>query len=147
MTDANKKLIQLVAELADQVTPVGSRVTCRPAPQDTDADYLVLCPGNKQIDALLTFLANEKFVMGGSELEDPVAHLSGADTFQSFTKGEINLIITQDADFYRKFLAATSVAKKLNLLNKQDRIDLFQAVLYGNAVRTDDLLDFLAKAA
>lgn len=47
-------------------------------------------------------------------------------------KGDVNLIVTQDNKFYDRFMAATSVAKRLNLLDKADRIALFQAVLYGN---------------
>lgn len=35
-------------------------------------------------------------------------------------------------DIYDRFIAATAVAKRLNLLDKADRIALFQAVLYAN---------------
>lgn len=77
---------------------VGSRITCDPAPIDTDQDYLAQVPMS----------------------------------FQSFTLGKLNLIITFDPEFYRRFLAATGMAKHLNLLSKDDRVMLFQAVLYGN---------------
>lgn len=52
--------------------------------------------------------------------------------FQSFRCDDVNLIVTVDSEFYNRFVAATSVAMRLNLLEKSDRIALFQAVLYGN---------------
>jgi hypothetical protein len=42
-----------------------------------------------------------------------------------------NLIVTDDLEWHRRFVAATSIAKRLNLMAKADRIALFQAVLYG----------------
>jgi hypothetical protein len=47
-------------------------------------------------------------------------------------RDDVNLIATSDGDFFRRFLAATQVCIRLNLMNKEDRIALFQAVLYGN---------------
>lgn len=117
---------------ATALVPVGSRRTCSPAPTDTDDDYLVLLD-DKTESAFHEFLADYCFVAGGSDIPDSQNNTPPEDRFQSYTLGDVNLIVTESKTFYRRFLAATSVARRLNLLNKQDRIALFQAVLYGNA--------------
>jgi len=53
--------------------------------------------------------------------------------FKSYRLDDVNLIVTRQKRFFRKFLAATYVAKVLNLTRKRDRVSLFQAVLYGNS--------------
>lgn len=108
---------------------VGSRVTCSPAPTDTDEDWLVLMRGNPSEDlAALGFTKDKgpKFYTG-----------SDAGGFRSWRKGELNLITTEEPRFYDLFVTATALAKRYNLLAKGDRIALFQAVLYG--VRVDYL--------
>jgi len=123
-------------ELSEKCTKhalVGSRVTCDPAPTDTDQDVLVLC-SPEQFGRLIGQLFERGFDIDGSAINDPIDHLNSIDTFQSFSNDDLNLIITQDVAFYRKFMAATFVAKRLNLLNKTDRICLFQAVLYANEI-------------
>lgn len=121
-----------ISELAvacDKVTLVGSRVTCAPAPTDTDQDVLCLVNLDKWPD-LIEELTWDGFTFDGNE--HYANALEGGCGFRSYRNGEINLILTTDAEFHRRFLAATSVAKHLNLLDKSDRIALFQAVLYGN---------------
>lgn len=121
-----------IEKYCQEITPVGSRITCNPAPTDTDEDYLVLCYP-KHFDAVLGVLYRSGFEMGGScptpteEAENTVAY-----GFSSFRKDEVNYIITTDEEFYCNFMKATAIAKKLNLLDKQQRIDLFQAILYDN---------------
>lgn len=114
------------------ITPVGSRVTCKPAPTDTDQDWLVFVREEK-FDALAQKLLGESWEVGGSLIPNDENHLSKHERFNSFTFGIDNLIVTCSEDFHMRFLAASSVAKRLNLLAKDDRIALFQAVLYGNS--------------
>lgn len=116
---------------ADKVMPVGSRVTCRPAPTDTDADYLVLVADPWAFRGAV-FL--DGYELGGSLLLDADAPLNSVDRFSSYTKGDINLIVTGCEQFFNKFVVATHVATRLNLLQKSDRITLFQAILYGTLV-------------
>ena len=52
--------------------------------------------------------------------------------FYSFRKDNINIIFTECEDFFKQFVKATEIAKEKNLLNKDDRIELFQEVLYKN---------------
>lgn len=115
---------------------VGSRVTCDPAPTDTDQDVLVLTSRDLWEDGLGTGLAASGFEKGGSDCGNQVDYLASVpNSFQSFTCGELNMIVTFDPEFYKRFLAATGVAKMFNLLSKDDRVMLFQAVLYANDPR------------
>lgn len=115
---------------AIQVTAVGSRITCNPPPMNTDQDWLVLVDLEK-FDKIATDLLADDWEVGGSMIPTDDNYLTLQQRFNSFTKGVDNLIVTGSKEFHRRFLAASSVAKRLNLLEKADRIALFQAVLYG----------------
>lgn len=111
---------------------VGSRVTCNPPPLDTDQDVLCMVhQDNRQVIARA--MVAEGFVPEGSWPSDIEAVASHDQVFESMRKGSMNYIITSDDDFYKRFSAATDLAKKLNIMTKAGRIELFQAVLYGNA--------------
>jgi hypothetical protein len=112
-------------------TLVGSRVTCSPPPADTDLDVLVLV-GEDQWDEAQAFLVANGYGHDGSDISDKLGFVSDS-CFKSYSLGEVNIIVTHDGDFHDRFLAASSVAKRLNLLQKADRVALFQAVLYGNS--------------
>jgi len=107
---------------------VGSRVTCDPVPEDSDIDILVLVRSIAEIQGT----------------EDHTGSMSGQSAFVSLREGDRNYIITADPVFFEKFMLATGVAKKLNLLKKEDRVALFQAILYGKA--PEDRSDPLMKA-
>lgn len=112
-----------------KVEPCGSRVTCDPAPIDTDQDYLVEVPNeHDRISRTVCILSEADFGWEGGEHYQ----MAAAGDFMSWRHGEINLIVTANAGFAQRHRAATSVCKRLNLLSKPDRIALFQAVLYGN---------------
>jgi hypothetical protein len=122
----------IVRGLFAKVEPVGSRVTCVPAPTDTDEDWLCLLSADTEsgvnFDAALVALG---WRLGGSQPTDDQVMPPSAK-FWSYTHGEVNIIVTQSTEFFARFMAATAVSKRLNLLNKADRIALFQAVLYAN---------------
>lgn len=123
-----------LANLGFIVEPCGSRITCDPPPMDTDEDFLVYlfmsdAPG-KAMSTLMDILETN-----GYEWEGDTEHYqSVADNgFMSWRNAEgVNLIVTKSADFAQRHMAATSVCKRLNLMDKADRIAVFQAVLYGN---------------
>ena len=100
---------------------VGSRVTCVPAPTDTDEDVLVLV---NNVDKFAS-----KCIRVGFKAEGSYAGAS----FVSLRLDEGNLIVTEEEEFYDKFMLATHVCKSLNVLDKQHRITVFQAILYGKA--------------
>lgn len=129
-------IISKIKDMGLTVKPVGSRVTCNPPPTDTDEDYLIHCDPEQFAD-LIELLEQNSFTYDGSKIDDGVNFVPENERFQSYSYGYINLIITSSLVFYRRFLAASSVAKKFNLLNKKDRIMLFQAVLYANVYNDD----------
>ena len=63
------------------------------------------------------------------------------------SEGNSNYIFTDDAEFYDRYVAATLLAKKYNLLNKVDRIQLFHTVLYGEYIDTPVLKEKAAPAS
>jgi hypothetical protein len=104
------------------VEPCGSHFTCDPPVMDTDKDYLVECYNRERI---CSFLEAAGYVREGV--------LKSYDSeFVSMRLGDYNFLVTDNEDFADRHRAATHVCKKLNLLNKSDRIMVFQAVLYGN---------------
>ena len=113
----------------DAIKPVGSRVTCNPPPKDTDIDYLVLFRKNYEYGAKLR---NLSWSYDGSEINDIINNIPEEDRFQSYSCGDVNFICTTSENFYLRFIAATKIAKSLNLMEKEDRIVLFQAILYEN---------------
>lgn len=120
-----------IEQLIKRIEPVGSRVTCNPAPTDTDEDFLVLVNGNDYQELLLE-LHEDGFEIGGSEVYSAEEYqLESTEGFQSFKKGITNYIITCNEEFFSKFMKATTICKTLNVLNKEDRIRVFQWELYG----------------
>lgn len=120
----------LAAEKVDEFVRVGSRETCNPAPTDTDEDFLCL------VNSVFEFIKVAKLdgfePYSGSHLMDE-SEVADIPEFVSMRRGDMNIIATSDEEFYKRFKAASSVAKRFNLLDKADRIALFQAVLYGNS--------------
>jgi len=110
----------------------GSSVICNPPVLDTDIDFVIK---SKDVDIIKNYLSCElKFnVLTGEESEANYEGLNiGSEYFYSLKKDNINIMLVQDESFFIKWLNATLLAKKLNLLKKEDRITLFQYVLYDN---------------
>ena len=126
------KILTELRTLALGLEPVGSRVTCDPPVLNTDEDYLVLVAPEAMPDVHMALLRAE-FALDGSNTADAVSTVPEEDRFQSFSNDTVNIILTRSPKFFRRFMAATYVARRLNLRVKGDRIALFQAVLYGNA--------------
>jgi len=119
-----------VANVLDSVfgygEPCGSRVTCNPPPTNTDRDFLIHIPPSvaEGFSATLAGL--------GFDAESEVNYdAPNGIGFKSFRRGDLNLIVTTSDEFDSRHRAATHVCARLNLLDKQDRIAVFQAVLYG----------------
>jgi hypothetical protein len=110
---------------------VGSRVTCDPPVTDTDDDWLCLTNDWREF---INVAVRDGFVVGGSVPADELERRKETTEFTSLRRDsdKVNLIVTDSPEFFKRFMAATSVAKRLNLQVKEDRIALFQAVLYGN---------------
>lgn len=106
-------------------SPTGSRVICDPPPTDTDEDWVCFQP---QYDAAIAALEEDGFKSEGS----PKFYTgNNRGSFRSLRKGNVNLILTDQREFFDLFVSATELAKRFNLREKADRIALFQVVLYG----------------
>ena len=101
----------------------GSRYICTPAPTDTDEDWIVL----DQRGMAEIRLGKAGFVLN----TDPTLYEAMPDFF-AYRLGEFNVVLTRDPSFYDRFVAATELARVRNLLVKEDRIKLFQSILYGS---------------
>lgn len=103
----------------------GSRFICDPPVMDTDIDYVCLSRGTvHQI-----YLPCDGWTLTNPDDEGKYEGMERH--FDTYRKGEYNLIVTQSIRFYCDFVTATYVAKERNLTDKQDRIALFQKILYG----------------
>lgn len=116
-----QELLSLLDKKSIAWAATGSRYICRPAPTDTDEDYIALMV--KGMEKSLTLAG---FVQNTNE-----ERYDAMPDFWAFRLGEFNVIVTFDEGFYRRFCEATETAKARNLLQKSDRIALFQKVLYG----------------
>ena len=107
------------------LAPTGSRYICEPPPKDTDEDWILLTWEDP----------TSEMVEGGFSQDGSPGFYTGNDNggFRSWRNGDLNLVTTQDEDFYKRFVSATEIAKRLNLTEKADRIALFQCCLYGVA--------------
>lgn len=125
------KIDSSITKMCKKIYATGSRVICNPAPTDTDEDFIVLVDGEYFFDLIQELCAN-KYELGGSDVtpsEDFAPDMW--EGFQSYKKGEVNLIVTCSEEFFGKFVLATIIAKNKNLLVKEGRIALFQKILYG----------------
>jgi len=126
------KFLLLTSNMYESCRPVGSRVTCNPAPTDTDHVYLVYLKPECWAD-MTRWLDCNGWDLDGSRI-DSWAEIANVDVvFTSYSYRDINLLLTPSAIFNARFLAATSVCKLLNLLDRDHRIAVIQAAVYGNA--------------
>lgn len=116
--------LQIPEELFQEVALTGSSYICNPPVTDTDIDFVVY---SQEWDKLHDWCEKNAFKTNFEAYEH--------EAFRSYKRGIINLIVTDDPLFYKRFVKATEVAKKLNLLNKQQRIDLFAFVLYESNIQ------------
>ena len=136
-------MTSIIEQLSDGdyvMVPVGSRRTCNPPPTDTDDDYLVLCNDAKQAVRSLKEL--------GFEPPENIAEYVAlhACSFTSLRFGELNFIVTDDVEWFDKFLTASYFAKKYNVMNKADRIELFDSVMRGGSTSANYAPDWFELA-
>lgn len=108
--------------------PTGSRYICNPPVEGTDNDTVLLVNGFYDWEAMLLQEGWEKPFADYPDL---------GQYFSSFRKGEDNYIVTEDVGFYEDYVKATEAARRLNLLDKDDRIALFDAIFSAR----DDIAD------
>lgn len=119
--------IKIPSNLWSGIYASGSAVICNPPVLNSDKDFII-CATNPRL--LIEFLVKNNFEV--SLNNDGKYEFNPDDGITCLRRDEVNLVVTVSRDFYLKFVEATDLAKKLNLLEKSQRIALFQYVLYGN---------------
>lgn len=119
--------IKIPSNLWSGIYASGSAVICNPPVLNSDKDFII-CATNPRL--LIEFLVKNNFEV--SLNNDGKYKFNPDDGITCLRRDEVNLVVTVSRDFYLKFVEATDLAKKLNLLEKSQRIALFQYVLYGN---------------
>lgn len=128
------KHVNIPEDLWVGIYQTGSSVICNPPVLDTDIDYII-CERRVEFSwdvldtpSLHKFLTSNGFKQSREDEEEYDMESVG---FTCYRKDNINLIVTDDYEWYNKWVLATKVAKALNLRNKADRVVLFKAFLYG----------------
>ena len=113
-----------IEDLCEKWALVGSRITCVPPPTDTDQDILVLFTPTKMEDAIEELRANRW------KQDGDYGSLAEFVSFKSMESGTlINLILTDEPEWFDLFLEATELCRSENYLKKEDRIKCFDKVM------------------
>lgn len=117
--------INIPSELFKGIYQTGSSVICNPPVENTDVDFIICTTEETKLHKCL--------VSGGFEqsCEDEEEYDMESEGFTCYRKANINLIVTDNYKWYLKWVVATKLAKKLNLLQKTQRVDLFKYILYA----------------
>lgn len=100
---------------------------CTPPPQYTDDDYILLYSSAIALKEAVDRCLASDWALGGSL----AIHNKGHNIFYSLKKGDLNLVMTDNEDWYSKMLCATKICMELNEHDKQERIKIFEAIVYG----------------
>lgn len=127
-----------ISGLKNEIYPCGSRITNPDSiREDSDWDYLVsagvgmdLSDKERNLSDLVASLCDDNWELESGE--GGHYQSQAADRFLSMRKGDNNLIITTSEQFVWRHSVATHVCKSLCLTDKQERIMVFQAILYNN---------------
>ena len=103
--------------------PTGSNYICNPPVTNTDVDEMFLVDDLQEVNFQLTGLGWTKCGLEEETYQDKPSH------WASYRKENMNALLTTDLKYFMDFFKATEEAKHLNLLNKEDRVALFQKIL------------------
>lgn len=106
----------LAAEKEFIFVPSGSFFICSPPVTNTDRDYFVHFPRKNKEEAI-RYLENQGLSMTSHEYME--------SSLFAFRSGIYNIILVTDVDLFIAKRSATELARRLNLQNKDDRINLF----------------------
>lgn len=107
----------------------GSRVTCDPIPAGADYDYLVFCPTDDDVRHMVNYLGAENYKWESSEHYQQVAQTG----FMSWRRGDCNVLLTSNHVWLERHHVATEKCKQQNILDKEERIKIFQQILYHSS--------------
>lgn len=116
------KLSDVIKQGVIQLCPTGSKYICNPPVLNTDEDYYGYTSNKAStIEALL----NDGWELCTDNDYDD-------DAFTALRKGAYNLILLFTVNEWMQHYKTTELAKRFNLVNKHDRIDLFELVRNGS---------------
>lgn len=121
--DLEAILPQQVMEWVAQWSRTGSGYISEPFQDINDLDYVVLVDKDRVHD-LGVWLTDNFWVLGGSTSEKEFS-----SHFTSYKMHKYNLIVTTNTQFFLKFVAATLLAKEMEVTTKKERVAVFEAVL------------------
>lgn len=126
--DIDEALLRKVSAATNAVSMeiVGSQTIEGAATADSDIDILVLVGAYTGMYTA----SNNLHGLGGENDCKETYDLNSK--FESIRIGKYNFLLTKDGNFFHKFLCANTLAQKLKLTDRDDRVTLFQYVLYGN---------------
>jgi hypothetical protein len=135
-----------VLESGTIIVPVGSRVTCSPPPMDTDEDFLLLVEDLTEAVQKLKSIGFSTNMTDEQEEEYKKLSMVSGGRFKSLRFGDVNYIVTQSAFFFDRFMTATHICKTLNVMDKKQRVLIFDGVFGESFLKkiqgiTDDLLE------
>lgn len=110
---------KIIRELVDDgywVKMTGSRVTKDGWTDESDWDYVVYDPERKLGDDLIK---RSGWDVGGS---------GNGTEFSSFKYGDVNLILVDKEEIWKKYIIATNLIKTLNSKTKGERCAVFDSV-------------------
>lgn len=110
---------KIIRELVDDgywVKMTGSRVTKDGWTDESDWDYVVYDPERKLGDDLIECIGWD---VGGS---------GNGTEFSSFKYGDVNLILVDKEEIWKKYIIATNLIKTLNSKTKGERVAVFDSV-------------------
>jgi len=114
----NQKDKQELQEISLCMFPTGSRIICNPPVLDTDEDWYILVSNLDEFE-------KAAFDLGFEETTKKDGYGFKSD-FITFRRDEINLIVTEDLEFFQCGALATSACILKNTLDKKDRIYIFE---------------------
>jgi hypothetical protein len=103
--------------------PTGSNYICNPPVTNTDVDEMFLVDDLQEVNFQLTGLGWKKCGLEEETYQDTPSH------WAAYRKENMNALLTTNLKYFMDFFKATEEAKHLNLLNKEDRVALFQKIL------------------
>lgn len=110
------KIVREVVEDGYWIKMTGSRVTKDGWTKESDWDYVVYDP-DRTLDK--KFGNDPNWLMGGS---------SRGDEFNSWRSSEVNIILVDNEEVWKKYIIATNLIKTLNSKTKGERIAVFDSV-------------------
>ena len=116
---------------AGETKVIGSSTIKGASPKDRD----VLILSKQRNDVLLEAAMNNIGLYTNTETDSEYELDESFMVFKDETADpKIDYIVTRHRDMYKKFSDANDLAVKLGLTDKEDRITLFQYILYENLV-------------